>query len=198
LAANHHSIAETVMLAALIARPLTFAAKAEVFEGRTPWRRFGAWFLRAVGQAPLDRAGGAASSSGLGSVEQVLAGGGLVGIFPEGKRSPDGRLHRGHTGVARLALDSGAPVLPVGMVGTDFRADGWFRSVRRQRPRILIGQPLDFEAARRAYQDAPDRPAAYAVLREATDQVMAAIQALTGQDYVDVYAGRRESLGPPS
>jgi 1-acyl-sn-glycerol-3-phosphate acyltransferase len=194
LAGNHLGIGETFLLPALITRPVVFAAKAELFEGKG-WHRFGGWFLRAVRQVPMDRTGGRASVSGLGSVETILATGGVVGIFPEGTRSPDGRLHRGHTGVARLALGEGAPVVPVGFRGTDFRHGGWLVSPWFEAPQIVIGEPLTFDAAtRQAYLDAPDRAAARAVLRTATDQVMAAIQALTGQEYVDAYAARGKKV----
>ncbi|MDR1450481.1 MAG: 1-acyl-sn-glycerol-3-phosphate acyltransferase [Propionibacteriaceae bacterium] len=197
LASNHHGIAETIMLAVLAPRHLTFAAKIELFQGRSLWGRFGAWFLRAIGQAPMDRSGGQASANGLGAVETVLGAGGLVAIFPEGKRSPDGRLYRGHSGVARLALSEAVPVVPVGCRGTDFRAAGWFRSVRRRAPEIAVGPPISFPAAlRQAYLDAPDRQAAHAVLRGATDQVMAAIQSLTGQEYVNAYSAQAKALGP--
>lgn len=206
LAANHVGKAETVMLPALTPRPMTFAAKAELFEGTSPWGRFSNWFLRAIHQVPLDRSGGHFAHSGLGTVESVLAQGGVVGIFPEGKRSPDGRLFRGHTGVARLALTADAPVVPIGFRHTDFRDGGWWRSVRRQAPEVVVGQPLHFDAAtRRAFLDAPDRAAALVVLRRVTDQIMKVIQELTEQEYVPVYASEftRRSLAeappdPPS
>ncbi|OYW71586.1 MAG: hypothetical protein B7Z24_02150 [Pseudomonadales bacterium 32-42-5] len=118
LAGNHLDAGDTFSLPALIGPQVTFPAKKELFEGKGFKRRFVAWFLRAVGQAPIDRAGGRQSAATLGSVEEILAKGGVVAIFPEGTRSPDGHLYKGHTGVARLALTSGKPVLPVGLINT--------------------------------------------------------------------------------
>ena len=118
LAANHLDAGDTFSLPSLIKPKVTFPAKKELFMGKSLKGRVVAWFLTAVGQAPIDRSGGRASVAGLGSVEDVLDAGGVVAIFPEGTRSPDGRLYKGHTGVARLALTSGRPVLPVAMINT--------------------------------------------------------------------------------
>ena len=182
LAANHLSAAETILLPASITRRMTFPAKAELFRGdRGPTSKLVAWFLTAVGQVPMDRSGGRASAQGLQPVIDALTGGALVGIFPEGTRSPDGRLYKGKTGVARLVVTSGAPVLPVGMVGTQ-AVRGAFGVPMLRRPGIIIGRPLDFSQ----YRGATDQR----TLRYITDQVMSAIQELTGQQYVDVYASR--------
>ncbi|GAA2181898.1 lysophospholipid acyltransferase family protein [Brooklawnia cerclae] len=182
LAANHLDAGDTFSLPALIDPPVTFPAKKELFQGKGFKRRVVAWFLRAVGQAPIDRSGGKASASGLGSVEHVLASGGVIGIFPEGTRSPDGRLYRGHTGVARLTLDSGKPVLPVAMVNTHLiRSRIGIPTMRGAR--IVIGKPIDFG-------DWAGQGNNQRVLRWVTNEVMAEIQQLTGQEYVDVYASR--------
>ncbi len=182
LAANHLNAAETILLPASVSRRMTFAAKAELFRGdRGPVSKLVAWFLTAVGQVPMDRSGGSASASGLQPVLAALAAGGLVGIFPEGTRSPDGRLYKGKTGVARLALASGAPVIPVGMVGTE-TVRGPLGIPTLSRPGIIIGRPLDFGE----YRGARDQR----TLRYVTDRIMAAIQDLTGQAYVDVYGSR--------
>lgn len=118
LAANHLDAGDTIALPAMVNAQMVFPAKKELFIGKSLRGRIVAWFLTLVGQAPIDRSGGRASVSGLGSVESWLAGGGVVGIFPEGTRSPDGRLYQGHTGVARLALGQHKPVLPVALINT--------------------------------------------------------------------------------
>src|SRR3954470_2447307 len=113
LASNHVSFSDSIFLPMVLKRRVTFVAKAEYFEDKKT-----AWFFRAVGQIPIKREGGNASERALASARDVLAAGQLFGIYPEGTRSPDGRLYRGKTGVARLALQTGAPVLPVAMIGT--------------------------------------------------------------------------------
>lgn len=180
IASNHIAAGDTFVMPAMLHRQLTFPAKAELFSGKGGiGAKLIAWFLKAVGQVPLDRSGGRLSLDGLGPVLQVLAEGGLVGIYPEGTRSPDGRLYKGRTGVARMALAAGVPVIPVaafdtGTVRTRLGIP-WIR-----RPRIVVGEPLDFSAYAAL---ADDR----ATLRWITDEVMAAIQELSGQTYVDAY-----------
>lgn len=188
LAANHVSAGDTFALPALIQRQLIFPAKKELFLGRTIKGRFVAWALKAVGQVPMDRSGGRASALALGPILGVLHDGGLAGIFPEGTRSPDGRLYRGHTGVARLALVAGVPVVPVGVLNTVILRNR-FGIPYMKKARIIIGEPLDFSAWA-GQQDSA------VVLRWVTNEVMGAIQALTGQDYVDVYGthGKRRDL----
>lgn len=180
LASNHLAAGDTFVLPSMLDRQLTFPAKAELFKGdRGLFSKALAWFLKAVGQVPLDRSGGRASLDGLEPVLEVLANGGLVGIYPEGTRSPDGRLYKGKTGVARIALAAGVPVIPVAMFDTETVKTRigvpWIR-----RPRIVIGKPLDFSDYAGAIADRN-------VLRWVTDEVMAAIQALSGQVYVDAY-----------
>lgn len=182
LAGNHLSAGDTFLLPAMIRRPMTFPAKAELFRGDRGWRsKVLAWFLTVVGQVPMDRSGGNASAHSLQPVLDVLRKGGLVGIFPEGTRSPDGRLYRGHTGVVRLALAGDVPVVPVGFFDTRLRP-GPFGIPWMTRPGIVIGEPLRLDPSRLANQDE------HALLREATDEVMRAVQRLTGQEYVDAYA----------
>ncbi|MFZ2624403.1 MAG: lysophospholipid acyltransferase family protein [Propionibacterium sp.] len=182
LASNHIGAGDTFSLPALVDRRMIFPAKKELFEGRTPSGRVVAWFMKRVGMVPLDRSGGRASAGALGPIEQVLADGELVGIFPEGTRSPDGRIYRGHTGVARMALTMGVPVLPVGMVNTQLRRNRIGLSVMVDAS-ITIGEPVDYSAWRGQSEDSR-------VLRWITDDVMARVQQLSGQDYVDVYASR--------
>ena len=169
VASNHLSAGDTVALPAMIRRRMVFPAKSKAV----------AWFLKAVGMHPMERSGGRASAEGLLQVSEVLDDGDLLGIYPEGTRSPDGRLYKGKTGVARLALHSGVPVIPVAMVNTQLHK-GPFGIPVMHRPGIRIGKPLDFgEYAGREN----DRE----VLRWITDRVMAAINELSGQEYVDVY-----------
>ena len=178
LAGNHLSAGDTFLLPAMITRPMTFPAKAELFHMRGFGRVIG-WFLRGVGQVPMDRSGGRASADGLRPIYEVLTNGGVVGIFPEGTRSRDGRLYRGRTGVARLALNAGVPVIPVGFSDTQFRP-GLFGIPLMKRPGIRIGKPLDFSEHFGSTEGS--------VYREVTDAVMVAIQELTGQEYVPVYS----------
>lgn len=172
VAGNHLSGWDTLVVPAMLPRQMTFPAKAELFVARGPVSWVVAKFVTAVGILPMDRAGGRASATSMDVVLDALREGKVVGIFPEGTRSPDGRLYRGRTGVARLALSAGVPVIPVGLRNT---RPGWRRTV------VTFGEPLDFSA----YADAGnDRD----VLRHVTDSVMAAIQDLSGQRYVEAYA----------
>ncbi|MFV0406781.1 MAG: lysophospholipid acyltransferase family protein [Propioniciclava sp.] len=182
LAGNHISAIDTYVMPALIRRKVTFPAKAELFSGQGgPGVKVVAWFLRAVGQVPLDRSGGRASLDGLGPIREVLLAGGVAGIFPEGTRSPDGRLYKGKTGVARLALSAGVPVIPVGVVGTQVTRKILGVIPWASRPVIRFGEPLSFtHYAGREH----DR----ALIRWITDEIMANIQRQTGQVYVNAYA----------
>jgi len=179
LASNHLDAGDTVVLPAMVKRKVTFPAKAELFKGdRGPFSKLVAWFLRAVGQVPLDRAGGRVSLEGLAPVLEVLAEGGCVGIYPEGTRSPDGRLYKGKTGVARMALAARVPIVPVAMKGSQVTRKAGLPWI--DHPTVVIGEPLDFSE----YYDRADDPR---VLRWVTDQVMAAIQDLSDQTYVEAY-----------
>jgi 1-acyl-sn-glycerol-3-phosphate acyltransferase len=181
LASNHQSFVDSVFLPLVVRRRVTFVAKAEYFES---WKT--AWFFRAVGMIPLKREGGSASQRALAAAAEVLSCGGVLGIYPEGTRSPDGRLYRGHTGVARLSMQCRAPVIPVAEVGTAaVQPIGkmWprpFRSVR-----VMMGSALLWEGSV-ADGNAPDAEEQ----RLFTDQIMTAIQQLSGQDRVNVYAKR--------
>ena len=180
LACNHISAIDTVVLPALIRRQVTVPAKAELFAGdRGPSSKVLAWFLRAVGQVPLDRSGGRANLDGLGPILSVLADGGIAGIYPEGTRSPDGRLYKGKIGVAVLALAAGVPVVPVAVIDSELHR-GPLGVPYADHPVVRIGTPLDFTAYH-GLQD--DRR----VTRWVTDEVMNAIRELSGQTYVDAY-----------
>lgn len=161
-------------------RRVTYVAKAEYF---TSWKT--AWFFRAVGQIPMERSGGKASAKALGEAFDLLSSGGCLGIYPEGTRSPDERLHRGRTGVARLALSSGAPVVPVGIRGTRAIQPIGARLLRPFKPvELRFGRALDLEAR---YGHRIDDPL---TCRQATDELMWEIRQLSGQQYVDSYASR--------
>ncbi len=180
LVSNHISAGDTFVLPAMMKRRLTFPAKQELFEGQGLRGRFVGWFMRGIGQLPMDRSGGRASATSMDGVLSVLEQGDLLGIYPEGTRSPDGRLYKGKTGVARLVLKAGVPVIPIGMINTQFvpsRIPG-VKTIRR--PGIRIGKPLDFTA----YAGAGNNRN---VLRYVTDEIMNAVMELSGQTYVDAY-----------
>ncbi|MBA3020488.1 1-acyl-sn-glycerol-3-phosphate acyltransferase [Propionicimonas sp.] len=181
LASNHLAAGDTYITPAMLKRQVTFPAKAELFRGDRGLRSvILAWFMRAIKQVPLDRSGGRVSLAGLEPVLDALHDGRLVGIYPEGTRSPDGRLYKGHTGVARMALASGVPVIPVAVADTA-RVKGLFGIGWVWKPKVIIGKPIDFSRYAGMHDDR-------AVLRWVTDEVMAAIQELSGQTYIDAYA----------
>ncbi len=183
LAANHLSSADTYMIPAVLPRKVIFPAKAELFTGKGGiGSKIVAWFLKAVGQVPMDRSGGKAAVDALGPITKELRSGGLIGFFPEGTRSPDGNLYKGHLGMARLALSEGVPVIPVGLVDTQFVKNRLGIPVLKN-AQVKFGKPIDFSA----YQGMHNNRG---MLRWATDEVMAKIQELTGQTYVDVYGSR--------
>jgi 1-acyl-sn-glycerol-3-phosphate acyltransferase len=177
---NHISAGDTFILPAMIRRRLTFPAKQELFTGTGLRGRFVAAFMRGIGQLPMDRSGGRASATSMDGVLGVLENGDLLGIYPEGTRSPDGRLYKGKTGVARLVLKAGVPVIPVGMINTQAVPSGIPKVKTIRRPGIRIGPPLDFSAYAGAGNNRD-------VLRFVTDEIMYAVMQLTGQTYVDAY-----------
>ncbi|NYI04460.1 lysophospholipid acyltransferase family protein [Allostreptomyces psammosilenae] len=181
LAGNHLSFLDHFLMPVTVRRRVTFLAKAEYFTGRGVRGRLTAAFFRGVGQIPVDRSGGAAAAAALAAGTGVLEAGDLLGIYPEGTRSHDGRLYRGRTGVAKLALTTGAPVVPCAMVGTFELQPTGQRLPRLGRVQVRFGPPLDFS-------DLRDRSDDGKVLREVTDRIMAAIAELSGQEYVDRYA----------
>ncbi len=182
LAANHLDIGDVAALPSMVKPHLSFPAKQELFAGKGIGGRIVAWFMKVTGQTSMDRAGGRASASALGHLLKVLEKGQVVAIFPEGTRSPDGSLYKGHTGVARLALAHGHPVVPVGLINTTL-VPSTIKIPTMRKAMVVIGKPLDFSAWKGQQNN-------HAVLRWVTNEVMAAIQELTGQTYVDVYASR--------
>jgi 1-acyl-sn-glycerol-3-phosphate acyltransferase len=182
IASNHLSFSDHFFGPLPLPRKVVFLAKAEYFTGSGLKGLVSKAFFRGIGQIPVDRGGGEASERALRTGLGVLAQGKLLGIYPEGTRSPDGRLYRGKTGVARLALEAGAPVIPAVMVGTfEMQPSGRIRPNLRIRPGVRFGRPLDFS---RYY----GMPSDGAVLRAVTDEIMYSLMELSGQEYVDKYA----------
>jgi 1-acyl-sn-glycerol-3-phosphate acyltransferase len=184
LASNHLSVSDSVFMPVAVPRQVYFLAKSDYFTGPGLKGRVVGAFFRAINQIPMDRSGGRGSATSLSAGGRKLAEGELLGIYPEGTRSPDGRLYKGKIGVARLALETGAPVVPIAMVGTDkVQPVGARMPLPRRQARVatIFGEPLDFSRYR-------GRQSEHALLREVTDEIMRAIQALSGQVSVDVYA----------
>lgn len=181
MASNHLSAIDSFFVPIALPRRLTYLAKAAYFHGKGPAGWFVRNFLLAVGQIPIDRSGGAASSDSLNTGLAALAEGKALGIYPEGTRSPNGSLYRGKTGIARMVLAAGVPVVPVCVSGTADVFPKGSKRVHFPRITVRIGDPLDF--SRFAGLD-NDR----FILRAVTDEVMLNILALGGQDYVDTYA----------
>ena len=184
LASNHRSFLDSIFIPLIVRRRVTFVAKAEYFDDPKT-----AWFFRAVGQIPIRREGGSASEGALAAATDVLESGGVFGIYPEGTRTRDGLLHKGKTGVARLALATGAPIVPVGLIGTDecqptnAKLPRLFRKVT-----IRFGPPLSMGH----YQNRGDDRL---VLRQITDELMFEIGELSGYEYRDTYAGKSDAAG---
>ena len=186
LASNHLSFSDSIFLPLEVKRRVTFLAKADYFTGRGVKGRLTAGFFKGVGQVPIDRRGGRASEAALRKGIEILGRGDLLGLYPEGTRSPDGRLYRGKTGIARMALEAGVPVIPVAMINTfDIQPPGQVVP-RIMRVGIRIGKPLDFSRYS-GMQD--DR----FVLRSITDEIMYELMQLSGQEYVDTYATKAKA-----
>ncbi|GAA1147165.1 lysophospholipid acyltransferase family protein [Nesterenkonia lutea] len=181
LASNHLSFSDSVFIPVKVPRQVHFMAKDDY------WARQGAsgWVMKKFfdlsGQIPMDRSGGAASQNSLNAGEQALRDGAVLGLYPEGTRSPDGRLYRGKLGIARLALNTQAPVIPIALIGTDKVQPIGKNIPRLGRVGMIVGEPMTFESY---HGNAEDRFAQRAV----TDEIMYRIMRLSGQEYVDVYA----------
>jgi 1-acyl-sn-glycerol-3-phosphate acyltransferase len=181
LASNHLSFVDSIFLPLKVRRPVTFLAKSDYFTGKGFKGAIVRWFFKSTGQLPIDRSGGKASedslNTGLGVLERKL----LLGIYPEGTRSPDGKLYRGRTGIARMILESQVPVVPVAMIDTDKVQPLGSKYPKIHRVGVQFGKPLDF--SRFAGMEGER-----AVLRSVTDQIIYRIKELSGQRYEDVYA----------
>ena len=181
LVSNHLSFSDSIFLPLAVPRPVSFLAKSDYFNGKGIKGKLTAAFFRLANQLPMDRSGGAASASSLKAGVDVLENGGLLGIYPEGTRSPDGRLYRGKTGVAKLVLSTGVPVIPVAMIGTDKVQPIGRRIPNIRRIGIIVGEPMDFSRYAGLENDR-------FIQRSVTDEIMYELMRLSGQEYVDVYA----------
>ena len=181
LASNHLSFIDSIFLPLAIDRRITFLAKSDYFHGRG----LGGWlmknFLLSLGMLPIDRSGGKASEASLNTGLRVLAEGGVLGIYPEGTRSPDGKMYRGRTGVARMILEGHVSVVPVVMVDTEKVMPIGTKIPKVRRIGIVFGEPLDFSRFEGLEGDR-------FILRAITDEIMYELNKLSGQEYVDVYA----------
>jgi 1-acyl-sn-glycerol-3-phosphate acyltransferase len=187
LACNHLSFSDSIFTPLLVARRVTFVAKAEYFTGRGVKGRLMRRFFLATGTIPVDRSGGQAAQAALDTLLRVLGDGGIAGIYPEGTRSPDGRLYRGKTGVARLALESGAVVVPVALLNTDEIQPTGTLIPQIKRVRMRFGAPLDFSRYAGARGDR-------FVERTITDEIMYELMTMSGRPYVDTYASRNRDV----
>jgi len=183
IAANHRAAVDTFVIPVVTPRPVSFLAKAEYFTGRSPKSRLMAAFLRALHYVPVERGNALAGMAALESARKVLEAEGAFGIYPEGTRSLDGRLHRGHTGVGALALATGAKVVPVALSGTEKMLPIGKKLPRLAKVSIRFGEPLDFSR----YEGMESSPA---IRRAVTDEIMYAILELSGAEYVDRYHKR--------
>ncbi|MFY1672311.1 lysophospholipid acyltransferase family protein [Plantactinospora sp. WMMB334] len=196
LASNHLSFSDSIFMPLMVKRKVTFVAKAEYFTGKGLKGWLVKMFFVGTGTIPVDRTGGRAAQAALETQLTVLRAGNLAGIYPEGTRSPDGRLYRGKTGVARLALDSGSPVVPVVMLNADEIQPPGKLLPKIKRVKIRFGTPLDFS---RYAGMAGDR----FVERAITDEIMYELMELSGREYVDIYAQKiknqqLKTAGPPA
>jgi 1-acyl-sn-glycerol-3-phosphate acyltransferase len=192
IASNHVSFADSIFMPLVVRRKVTFVAKAEYFTGTGIKGFLIRMFFTAAGTIPIDRSGGQAAQAAIDTGLRVLGSGNLFGIYPEGTRSPDGRLYRGKTGVARMALTAGVPVIPVAMLNADeIQPPGRIRP-KVMRARMRFGAPLDFS---RFAGRAGDRM----VERQVTDEIMYELMTLSGREYVDVYAQKVKegAVAPP-
>lgn len=182
IASNHLSFSDSIFMPLVVPRKVTFLAKSEYFTSPGPKGLLKKLTFIALGQVPVDRSGGRRSEAALITGLKVLAEGQCLGIYPEGTRSPDGRLYKGRTGIARLAIESGAPIIPVAMFNTEKIQPTGKVIPKIMRVKMVFGEPMFFEG------DSSD----LLYLRDVTDQIMKKIQELSGQEYVDIYASRRK------
>ena len=181
LASNHLAVADSFYLPLVVKRRITFLAKSEYFTGTGIKGWFQRWFYTVAGQVPIDRTDADSAQAALETAARILNEGKLLGMYPEGTRSPDGRLYKGKTGLARLALQSGVPVIPVAMIGTNEVNPPGSKMWRFGRVQVKFGKPMDFS---RFEGLAGNRFIERAVI----DEVMYELMRLGGQEYVDLYA----------
>jgi 1-acyl-sn-glycerol-3-phosphate acyltransferase len=187
IASNHLSYSDWIFMPLVLRRRVTFVAKSDYFTGAGIKGRFQRGFFKGTGQVPIDRSGGSASEGAMRAGMKVLERGELFGIYPEGTRSHDGRLYKGRTGVARLALEAKVPVIPCGVIGTDVVAPPGKIVASFASPTVKFGEPLDFSRYEGMEGDR-------LILRAVTDEIMYKIMELSGQEYVDMYATKAKQL----
>jgi 1-acyl-sn-glycerol-3-phosphate acyltransferase len=187
IASNHLSYADWLFMPLAVPRRVTFVAKSDYFVGRGVKGSFQRGFFKGTGQVPIDRSGGSASEGALRAGKKVLERGELFGIYPEGTRSHDGKLYKGRTGVARLALETKVPVVPCGVIGTDVVAPPGKVVASLAPPTVRFGPALDFSRYDGMESDR-------LILRAVTDEIMYKIMELSGQEYVDMYATKAKEL----
>ena len=188
IASNHLSFSDSIFMPLVVPRKVTFLAKSEYFTSPGPKGLLKKLTFIALGQVPVDRSGGRRSEAAIITGLQVLSEGKCLGIYPEGTRSPDGRLYKGRTGIARLAIESGAPIIPVAMFNTEKIQPTGKVIPNIQRVGMTFGEAMYFDG------DSTD----LAYLRVVTDQIMNRIQELSGQEYVDEYAVKVKKAGKKS
>jgi 1-acyl-sn-glycerol-3-phosphate acyltransferase len=188
IASNHLSFSDSIFMPLVVPRKVTFLAKSEYFTSPGPKGLLKKLTFIALGQVPVDRSGGRRSEAAIITGLQVLSEGKCLGIYPEGTRSPDGRLYKGRTGIARLAIESGAPIIPVAMFNTEKIQPTGQVIPNIQRVGMTFGEPMYFDG------DSTD----LAYLRVVTDQIMNRIKELSGQEYVDEYAVKVKKPGKKS
>ncbi|MEE6139015.1 lysophospholipid acyltransferase family protein [Mycobacterium sp. 050128] len=191
LASNHLAVMDSFYLPLVVRRRITFLAKSEYFTGTGIKGWFSRWFFTAVGQVPIDRTNADAAQAALHTAQRLLGEGKLMGMYPEGTRSPDGRLYKGKTGLARLALETGVPVIPVAMIGTDVVNPPGTSMLRFGKVTVRFGKPMDFS---RFEGLAGNR----FIERAVADEVIYELMGLSGQEYVDVYASTVKNRGSGS
>ncbi len=183
IASNHLSFSDSIFMPLVVPRKVTFLAKSEYFTSPGVKGLLKKLTFKALGQVPVDRAGGRRSEAALLTGLELLKEGACIGIYPEGTRSPDGRLYKGRTGIARMAIESGAPVVPVAMFNTAEIQPTGKVVPKLQRVEMVFGEPMYFEGDSTNVQ----------VLREATDRIMKTLQQLSGQEFVDMYASEAKN-----
>lgn len=191
LASNHLAVMDSFYLPLVVRRRITFLAKQEYFTGTGIKGRILAWFYTVAGQVPIDRTDADSAQAALDTALRVLGEGKLLGMYPEGTRSPDGRLYKGKTGLARLALQSGVPVIPVAMVGTNVVNPPGTKGLRFGQVEVRFGKPMDFS---RFEGMAGNRFIERAVI----DEVVYELMQLSGQEYVDIYAATLKESATPA
>ena len=181
IAANHLAVIDDALIPITCPRMVHFMGKAEYFEGKGLKGKFKKWWFTSVGVFPVDRSGGNKSLGALEHAREIIEAGHLFGIHIEGTRSPDGRLYKGHTGAARLAIETGCPIVPTAIIGSRELQKPGTVIPAKGKTRVIYGKPI--EVAKKSADEITHDD-----LRSLTDRVSAEIQKMSGQEYVDEYA----------